>query len=435
LNADHLKNQPKLTPSYLVKKILLDPSLKNSIILTVSAIISGALAYLYNAYAAKLLGPGEYGILGVTMSVYFILAVSLAPLSNVITKLTSEFKATGQDGQIVFLVSVFTRRMFLYGAPFFLLTAFLSLPLSQFLNMDSPVPVILVGLLFWSGLLLVTVRGILQGLQQFTHIAFSQSSEAVLRLLGGVSLLSVGLGVNGAIAAFVLASGLSFIALFVLLRRQYQNPPVPFSFPNLYRYSSSALIMTLCFTASQNMDILLVKHYFDAEQAGIYVATTLVGKLLSLFSIPFYRVMFPQVSEANAQNKNTTPMLVKTLTMVGVACSLFIFLSWSFGHLVISISFGQAYAATAPLLWRYGIATMLLILSGTIAYYKLALANTDFEIPLIGGVCLELILLIFFHKSLGQVIGTIILSNGVMLAAMLIPDVIKIVRIRLTKKI
>lgn len=434
MNAGHPKNQPKLALAYLTQKILTDQSLKNSTILTVSAIVSGALAYLYNAYAARLLGPGEYGILGVTMSVHFILAISLSPLSNVITKLTSQYKATGQDGQIAFLVSSFTRRLFLYGSLFFLLTALFSRPLSRFLNIDSPVPVLLVGLLFWSGLLIVIIRGILQGLQQFIHIAISQSGEALLRLLWGVLLLSVGLGVNGAILASVLAVGLSFIPLFVLLRRKYQNPPIPINFPNLYRYSSSALIMTLCSTLSQNMDVILVKRYFDPEQAGIYVAITIIGKLLSLFSAPFYKVMLPQVSAAKAKNEKTRPILVKTLAMVGLTCSLFILLSWSFGHLIATVSFGPAYAATAPLLWQYGVAAMLLILTGTISTYELALANTDFEIPLMGGVCLELILLILFHKSLAQVIEMIILANGVMLAGLLARDILEAIRTRLAKR-
>jgi hypothetical protein len=112
-------------------------------------------------------------------------------------------------------------------------------------------------------------------------------------------------------------------------------------------------------------------------------------------------------------------MLIKTLGLVGVSCSLFIVLSWIFGHLVIGVSFGSAYAVTASLLWRYAIATTILILIGTITSYQLALANSNFELPLIGGVCVEVILLIIFHKSLEQVINIMVIVNTFILVILL----------------
>lgn len=420
---NRLRTQRRLGPVHLVKRILADRSTRSSAILMASSVLASGLAFLFTVSVARLLGPGEYSILGVSLSVYYILAVAITPVSNVISKLTAESKAASQEGQITFIISIITSKGLVAGGLIFLAVALFSRPLSSLLNIASPLPVILIGLLFWAALLLQASRGILQGLQEFSYLAISTSLEAFMRLSAGLLLVTLGLGVNGAILGFVSAASLSFILILLLLRRRYHSAPRPVHFPGLHRYGSSALLLSVCFAAAQNMDVIVVKHYFGAEEAGIYVAATLIARLLSMFSIPFYQVMFPRVVAAKAQNEKTSPILVKTLVLIGLTCALFVGASWSFGNLLVHLSFGAAYASTAALLGPYGLAQTLSILTGTICTYQLALARSDFEVPLISGVGILFVLLMQFHQSLEQVVAMIILTNGAVLAIMVIREV------------
>ena len=84
-------------------------------------------------------------------------------------------------------------------------------------------------------------------------------------------------------------------------------------------------------------------------------------------------------------------------SVIVLACALF-------PETAITLLFGDSYLAMAPLLWKYALATGVFAISNIFAYYYLSL---DRYVPVIfSGLfgMLQMGLVIFFHKSLEQVV-------------------------------
>ena len=98
---------------------------------------------------------------------------------------------------------------------------------------------------------------------------------------------------------------------------------------------------------------------------------------------------------------------------------LIVFTCLVFPEIIINILFGEQYIAMAPLLWKYAIATSMFAISNIFAYYYLSL---DKYVPvIISGVfgMLQMVLVIFFHDSLEQVVHMQIVAMFLLLVIQL----------------
>ena len=77
-------------------------------------------------------------------------------------------------------------------------------------------------------------------------------------------------------------------------------------------------------TYIQNLDILLVKHFFDATQAGVYAVVALVGRIVYMLSWSVVSSMFPIVAEAYRRRREDFDVLGTALLLVFGICVIFI---------------------------------------------------------------------------------------------------------------
>ncbi len=97
-----------------------------------------------------------------------------------------------------------------------------------------------------------------------------------------------------------------------------------------------------------NVDILLVKHFFNNDQAGLYAAIALVGRVLYLASWSVVSAMFPISAGAEPGNENNT-VLVVPLAIVLIISLLFIVGLGAFPEPVLRITFGSSFLMSADM--------------------------------------------------------------------------------------
>ena len=115
-------------------------------------------------------------------------------------------------------------------------------------------------------------------------------------------------------------------------------------------------------------------------------------------------LLLPAVVELKKEGKETASVLFKYVGYIAAISIVIVFTCLAFPELIINILFGEQYIAMAPLLWKYAIATSMFAISNIFAYYYLSL---DKYVPvIISGVfgMLQMVLVIFFHDSLEQVV-------------------------------
>ena len=93
-----------------------------------------------------------------------------------------------------------------------------------------------------------------------------------------------------------------------------------------------------------NIDILMVKHFFPPDLAGLYAAIALVGRLLYFGAWSVVSAMFP-VSAGTNEERQTPALLALPLLMVTAMSQLFVLLLAAFPQLVFRRCSGRTFVA------------------------------------------------------------------------------------------
>jgi len=361
------------------------------------------------------LGPAGYGILGSLLAAFYVLFIPLRAISTIVTKFTSEFKAREEYGKVAYLLFSAIKKLSRYAILIFVGLSLSSWLIADFLRIPSPLPVILMSLLLALAVILSIPRGVLRGLQNFGQLGLNISLEALIRLLLGVLLVSVGLGVNGAILAYGLGYLVATFLILTPLRFLFhlQNETIDVS--SIYKFSLPALTMSVCLAVMTNVDLIFVKHFFTSEEAGVYTVVWILGKVIFFGSSAFITPMFPLVSELHTRGEDTLSILKKSSIYVISFSGITIAAYWLSSSLIVHTLYGRAYSAAVPLLGTMGIAMGLMALVMVYTAYLLALNDMRFIKVLLGCTFFEIILLWLFHHTLLQVVHVLILTTGITL--------------------
>jgi hypothetical protein len=175
-----------------------------------------------------------------------------------------------------------------------------------------------------------------------------------------------------------------------------------------------------------NFDIVLVKHFFTSDQAGIYAAVSLVGRLINMCAWSVVNTMFPVSAAARSSDREARPVLFLSLSMVFLILSVLILGLWAIPSFLWRTLFGSHfelgnYGGLAALLILYAITTGIYSLSSVMITYEMSrkIANTSwvqlaFSGALVLGICA-------FHQSLRQVIFVQLILMVILLVVVAFP--------------
>ena len=389
--------------------------LKHASIMFITSIIAGVCNYAYQLYMGRALGPEDYSVFGSLFAISYIIFVLSGTIQTSGARFISKFIGEGnKTGNINYLLRGLIKRMFFLGIIVFLFFIFASSWIASFLNIESTIPVIIVGSVLLFSLLLPVNLGALQGLQKFKWLGSNSVINFSSKLLFGVILVSIGFGVNGALGAMIIASAIalviSFIPLKSFLSPNYKVNP-GFNFSELYRYSLPTMLAMFCSAVPANIDVIIVKHFFDAYDAGLYTAASVLGKIVLFLPAAIGTVMFPKVSMVNANGGNTKELLNKSLIYTAFLSGLLTVGYWFFPSIVVGAPFGHIYLEAVPLVKFYGLAMLFFSLTIVLMRYALAIHDLKYVYGFTFFTILEIILLTIFHETMMEMVIILLTIN------------------------
>src|SRR5205085_2537303 len=117
----------------------------------------------------------------------------------------------------------------------------------------------------------------------------------------------------------------------------------------IMKYALPTSFTVLALSAFTSTDVLLVKHFFNAHDAGFYAGLSVVGKAIFYFTAPIPVVMFPLLIKRHTQGENYKNLFYLALLLVflpSLAITGFYFL---FPKLTLTIFLGgRDYLSIAP---------------------------------------------------------------------------------------
>jgi len=280
--------------------------------------------------------------------------------------------------------------------------------------MDSNMPLyILTGFIFIS-LLLPVNRGLLQGLQKFKGLGTNLIAEGVTKLGSAFILIPLGFGVNGAIGCFVLSFLIPFLLAFLFLKRWIKEKQEKFNTSEIYKFSFPVLVMLTGMTLFYTLDVILVKHFFSALDAGYYSAASLLAKVLFFGTLSISVVLFPKVTELHTEKKASRKLLTNSIGLTLLFCvpvTIFYFL---FPGFVIKLLFGSEYLAASGLVGIFALTMTLFSVNYLMSFYAVATGKRGFIVFEFLFALLMVIGMCFIHNTLMNVILLLLFLNIVL---------------------
>jgi O-antigen/teichoic acid export membrane protein len=373
---------------------------------------------LYNLFMVRYLPPIDYGQLNTLLALFMVISVPATTVQTAITRFVSPLQVQGEYDHIKRLLRHFVIVMSISAFLLFFMIFVASHWISSFLQISSPILVIFWGVSLFFAMMNPVPWGGLQGLQRFGAMALNFITNGGLKLILGIIFIVLGLRLLGAMGAIVIAYFITFILSLSMLKwylpktepSVHQGQGIsgsdPSYFTEIYYYFFPVGITLLCFTLLTNIDLILIKHFFSPIDAGYYSIAQMVGKIILFLPFPIMTVMFPKLSalRAKSQRKEALLILGQSATMAGLLCGAAAALCYLFPDLIVRIISGGVYSECNPLIGLFSLNMGLFSISFILLYYQLSTDARGFLYPL---CCLTLIqtnLILFFHKTLMQVL-------------------------------
>ncbi len=404
------------------KRIFKQELLTGSIYIFIGSVISNIFNLLFNLFMSRNLLPEDYGVLISAISLITLVGIPVGALTPMIVNFAGAHFAKKDYSSVktfslkiikaLLIVSIITLFYFMFFAD----------QIGRFLKIDRNI-IVIIGITIGFAYIGVVSGGLLQAKLAFKFISFVNVISLFSKLLVGVILFFLGFGVKGAIWAVFISVILPIIFGFFYLRFVFLTKSInlyKFSFNSILPYGVPSAITLLGITSLISTDILLVKHYFDPVQAGIYSGLSLVGKVIFFFTAPIGSVMFPLIIKKHAKKENynnTFKMAIVMVFVPSVFISIFYFLYPRFA--IIFFIKNEAYLSASSLLGLFGVFIAIYSLISLFVYYFLSIKKTNIYISVLLAAIAQVFLIILYHDSLFIVVSICVIVSLILLTFLL----------------
>ena len=355
-----------------------------------------ASGYAIHIGLARLLGPSDYGIYAVVISLMTMVNLILKKgVPEAMSKYLAHddgsadvIKNTALKLQLVFSLAIFSVYFLLAGQIALLLN---DASLSPFIRASA---FIVPGYAVYSILV-----GYLNGLQEYKKQAITTISYFIIKVTFILTLVLIGYAVIGAIIGFVFAPLATLLLAMYFMRRngigEWINEKKIKDFRNLaspkvsVKHIVSFSVPIMLFSVATNLiicvDLFFVKAYLTNHDAGVYAAASMISKVPFYLITGMYVALFPAISRTTFRNeiektrkyildslKYSLMALIPVVLIISVASDELITLlysgkyadgGWSLSILIIGLGFYSLLFLFTTILNGSGMPRISLIIS------------------------------------------------------------------------
>jgi O-antigen/teichoic acid export membrane protein len=366
-------------------------------------ILVSLLNFGYNIAVARMLGAGEFSHAAAAVTLLMLVSCLTLAFQMVCAKFVARNPGAAERS---YVYRSLLKRAWGVGITCGLVLSVFSRQVADWLRMPSPTLVIVLALGMAFYIPLGVRRGGMQGVCRFRRLSVNFILETSVKFTSALLLVRLGYGILGAVAA---------ISISVVVAYFFPGTPDELSeqpkagIPASFREGIQAIIFFVGQVIINNIDILMVKHFFRPDVAGMYAAVALVGRVLYIASWQVVSAMFPiaAASRPESEERESRMVILIPLVMVTLMCLGFMLILGLFPGPILHLLFGAHFNTTGEshnLLVLYAAATGGYALSVVLMSYEMSrkIANTGWFQLVISG--LVVIGITMFHNTLRDVI-------------------------------
>jgi O-antigen/teichoic acid export membrane protein len=380
--------------------------------------------YLYNLLLGRILGPAAFSDAAILIT--FLLVLSFLGMTFQIV--AAKYAVLLKDKKLSLFTKSITKYAVLMGVCIGALIFFFNKELQELFHTKTTTMFVIFSFGIPLYFLMSINRGLYQGQNIMDKLAFTYQTEMASRLLLTIAAVLL---LPSFPPSIIVATGITVSFIFGLHPFQ-KNIAIDFKIKKELVSKEDSIdnkailtffMLTAFYELTQiiinNSDIILVKHYFENEQAGYYASLALIGRVVYFVAWMFVMLLLPKVIQLKRDGKETQPLLMKYVSYIAILSTVIVLVTFLFPKAVVNLMFGKAYLSIAFLLWKYALATSIFAMANIFAYYFLSINQ---YIPVVVSAIIGLAqigLIVFFHDSLQQVVHVQIIAMIVLLLSQL----------------
>lgn len=386
-----------------MKSLATHPLVKGSVIVLTGAMAANVGAYIYHVMVGRLLGPIVYGEYSALLSLFYLLNIGSGVIQTILTKFFSQLRARKLFFEIPTLFWSSVRLIGIAIAIGFVIIIFASPVLAQFLQIQSHYFIWLY-LILASFIFSVVNISVLQSFQLFVASSILTNVGAVLRLVFGV--IGASFGLIGVLIANIVSNLLTYILYFIPIWKllRVKSHPLSIQKSDAVGYSLPTLLATFGTIALYSQDVLLVKHFFSAYEAGIYASLAVLGKIIFYTSAALGYVMFPMIVEKKELKQSHSGMVYSAIFAVAALSSILTVGYFVAPTLIVRLMYGKAFDGAIGYMGIFGIFITFFTIVNIMVTIFLAIGKTRVWLIALGAALAQALGIWFFHTTLYQVI-------------------------------
>jgi O-antigen/teichoic acid export membrane protein len=337
----------------------------------------------------------------------------------VISKRISSLRAHNQLSTLSNLYWRTHKFIVLGGLLSLLLISPFSVSLQIYLKSPTLTPIWFLWAVGLAGVFLLINNAFFQGMQRFSWLGGIGIFTSMIKIVLSIMLVTLGFGVNGALAAALLACCVSWLVGMLVTTRSFPSKNISGCFPiEPFPLKSvlPILITNIAFAAMTQLDIVLVNWYFPPQQAGLYAAASVLGKATLYLPGGLVMALYPMAAEKHAKGQESAHLLLQAVLVTMILCSTIALTYWLLGEMIITLFYGQAYAGAGELLRWYGFAMLPMALAMVAEYFLISKGRILFAWIFLGIAPLQILAINFWHAQMWMVIAIMGVSGSVLVA-------------------
>jgi len=393
------------------------------VFLFASTLIVNIGNYGLNVALARWLGPvgfSEANIIAIIAMLFSFVGMGLQLMT---TRFVSEYNAENNSTESLSFLKFVKSASIKIGLIVTVVLLIISTMIASYLNFESSVPLMIIFIGIVPYFLMSIHRGYHQGVQDFKKLAFTYVVEMIVRLVLTISLLIFFIDYN--ISSEIVALG--FLASFVItfLQSNVKSEIKLALTPEVKSRILKVIALISFYELSQilinNSDVILVKHYFDNENSGLYASIALIGRAVFFATWIVVTILFPKVIDKEKRGEPHQHLFFNSLVIVFIIDIVFVAICYLLDDFIIGVAFGEAYLSVSSLLWQYTLSTSLFALANVFVYYFMSLQKyLPVYISIVAGILQIIFISLFNEGSLESVIRIQLLFMSLLLVSMII---------------
>lgn len=398
--------------------------LSSTVIVTTGILIGSFFSYVLQFLLGRMLSISDYGTFNALLSLTYLVSVPAGVFGTSIIKVTAELLAKKRFDKLTTLFWKLNLYSLIAGFVLFIIIYFLRNQIATYLNISEVSLLLPFGIFLGLSYLNVIPGSYLQGLLRFKAFAFYIGATALLRLIIPITVLYLGYNIGGVFYGFSAVMVLSVILSYFLLRKNlsdFEDLDLSDNYKRIMTFSFSVLFINFGLMALNNLDMLMVKRFFDPTVAGYYAGTVTLGKIFLFGAGTVATVMFPQMSNLYAkQSKLLYPRFKKFFSIQLTLVLLGLLAFFIFPKLLTLLFFGDRFIHSVELLPRFSVFIALYILINFIVLFFMAIERTKVVLFLIPTIIVQYLLFLYYNESVEMIININILVSSLLLSALTI---------------